>query len=79
MDLSPAIDRFLYEIHMFQHSHINGGNFSCVMAPHNMIHFVQRRQVIMTFVIAILDLQSFVRVHIEESEFTVREFTRMRD
>src|SRR5262245_61448754 len=43
-----------------------------------MIHLVQRRKVIITFVIAILDLQSFVRVHVEEGEFAVREFTCMR-
>ena len=55
MDLPPAIDRFLYEIHMFQHAQIDGGNLSCMMAAHNMIHFVQRRQVVMTFAIAILD------------------------
>lgn len=79
VDLPPAIDRFLYEIHMFQHAHIDGGNLSCVMAAHNVVHFVQRRQVVMTLAITILDLQPFVRVHVEKGEFPVGESARMRD
>ena len=78
VDLPPTIDRFLNEIHVFQHSHIDGGNFSCVMATQNMVHLIQRRNVIITFIISILDLQPFVRVHVEEGEFTVREFLCMR-
>ena len=79
MDLAGAIDRFLHEIHVLQHSHIDGGHFSCVMAPQNMIHLIQRRQVIVPCVITVTDSQSFVRVHVEEGEFAVRKFVRTCD
>jgi len=79
VDLAGALDRFLHKIHMLQHSNIDGGDFSCVMAPQNMIHLIQRRQVIVSGVITIPNSQSFVRVHVEEGEFTVRKFVRTRD
>ena len=78
VNLTSAIDRFLHEIYMFQHAYIDGGHFSCVVTTQNMIHLIQRGEVIITFVIAILDSQSFVRVHVKEGEFTVWEFTCMR-
>jgi len=63
---------------MFQHAYIDGSHFSCVMATQNMIHLIQRGEVIIAFVIAILDSQSFVRVHVKKGEFTVREFAGKR-
>jgi hypothetical protein len=59
--------------------HIDSGNFSCVMATQNMIHLIQRRQVIIPCVITIADPQSFVRVHVEEGEFGVRKLGRARN
>lgn len=79
VDLAGAIDRFVYEIDVLQQLHINGSDFSCVMATKNMIHLIQRRQVIIPCVIAIADSQSFVGMHVEEGEFAVRKFVRARD
>jgi len=79
MDLAGAIDRFVHEIYVLQQLHIDGGDFSCVMATQNMIHLIQRHKVIVPCVITIADSQSFVRVHVEESEFTVRKLVRARD
>jgi hypothetical protein len=73
VDLAPAIDLFLHKIHMFQHTHIDGSHFSRVMTTQNMIHLIQRGEVIIAFVITILDLQPFVRVDVEEGKFAVRE------
>jgi hypothetical protein len=78
VDLASAINFLLYEIHMFQHTYIDGSHFSCVMATQNMIYLIQRSEVIIAFIIAILDSQPFVRVHVEESEFAVRESACMR-
>jgi hypothetical protein len=69
----------MHEINVFEQLHIDGGNFSCVMATQNMIHLIQRRQVIIPCVITIADSQSFVRVHIEEGEFGVRKLGCARD
>jgi hypothetical protein len=44
-----------------------------------MIHFIQRRKVIVSCVIAISDSQSFVRVHVEEGEFAVGKLVRTCD
>ena len=55
MDFASAIDRFLHEIHMFQHSHIDGGHFSRVMTTQNVVHFIQRDEVVIAFIVAILD------------------------
>jgi hypothetical protein len=44
-----------------------------------MIHFVQRRKVVVARVITISDSQSFVSVHVEEGEFAVRKLVRTRD
>lgn len=79
VDLAGTTDRFLYKIHVLQHSHIDGGDFSCVMTTQNMIHLIQRRQVIVPCVITIADSQSFVGVHVEEGEFAVRKLVRARD
>jgi hypothetical protein len=79
MDLAGASDRFAHEINVFQQLHINGGNFSCVMATQNVIYLVQRRQVIVPCVITIANSQSFVRVHVEEGELAVRKLVRPRD
>lgn len=79
MDLADAIDGFVHEIDVFQQSHIDGGDFSCVMATQNMIHLIQRRQVIVPGVITIADSQSFVRVHVEEGELGVRKLGRACD
>ena len=78
MDFAGATDRFLHEIHVLQHSHIDGSHFSRVMATQNMIHLIQRRQVIVPCVISIADSQSFVCVYVEEGEFGVRKFVRAR-
>ena len=79
MNFTVVIDRFLYEIYVLQHSDIDGSHFSCVMATQNMIHLIQRRQVIVAIGITIANAQSFVRVHIEEGEFTVRKTIRTRE
>jgi hypothetical protein len=79
VDIFSAIDSFVHEIDVFQHSHIDSGDFSCVMATQNVIHLIQRRQVIIPCVITITDSQPFIRVHIEEGEFTVRKVVRTRD
>ena len=79
MDLAGAIDRFMHEIDVLQHSHIDGSDFSCVMAAQNVIHLIQRRKVIVPCVITIADSQSFVRVYVEEGEFAVRKLGRARD
>jgi hypothetical protein len=79
MDIAGATNRFMHEINVFEQLHIDGGNFSCVMATQNMIHLIQRRQVIIPCVITIADSQSFVRVHIEEGEFGVRKLGCARD
>lgn len=76
MDFSCAVDRFLYEIHVFQHPYIHGSNFSRVMAAQNMIDFIQRRKIIVSSVIAIANSQSLIRMHIEENKFTVGEVVR---
>ena len=79
MDLTGPSDRFVHEIDMLQQLHIDSGDFSCVMATQNVIHLIQRRQVIIPCVITITDSQPFIRVHIEEGEFTVRKVVRTRD
>jgi hypothetical protein len=79
MDLAGAIDGFVHEIDVFQQSHIDGGDFSCVMATQNMIHLIQRRQVIVPCVITIADSQSFVRMHVEEGELGVGKLVRACD
>ena len=79
MDLAGAINGFVHEINVLEQLHIDGGNFSCVMATQNMIHLIQRRQVIVPCVITIADSQSFVRVHVEEGELGVRKLGRARD
>ena len=79
VDLAGAIDPFVHEIYMLQHSHIDGRHFSCVMATQNMIDLIQRCQVIVPCVITVTDSQSFVRVHVEEGEFAVRKFVRTCD
>lgn len=43
MDLAGAIDCFVHKIDVLQQLHIDGGNFSRVMATQNMIHLIQRR------------------------------------
>ena len=79
VDIFSTIDRFVHEIDVLQHSHIDGSDFSCVMASKNMVHLIQRRQVIIPCVIPIADSQPFVRVHIEEGEFTVRKVVCAHD
>jgi hypothetical protein len=79
VDLAGASERFVHEIDVFQQLHIDGGDFFCVMATQKMIHFIQRHQIIMPCVITIAHSQSFVRVHVEEGEFSVRKVVRMRD
>ena len=69
----------MHEIDVLQHPHIDGGDFSCVMATQNVIHLIQRRQVIIPCVIPIANSQPFVRVHIEEGEFTVRKVVCAHD
>ena len=56
MDLAPAVDSLLHKIDMLQHAHIDGGHFSCVMTTQNMIHLIQRGEIIIAFIITILDL-----------------------
>ena len=73
------MDRFVHEIYVLQQLHIDGCDFSCVMTAQNMIHFIQRRKVIVPCVITIADSQPFVRVHVEEGEFAVRKFVCARD
>ena len=79
VNLAGAIDHFVHEIYVFQHSHIDGGDFSSVMATQNVIHLIQGRKVIVPCVITIADSQPFVRVHVEEGEFAVRKLVRARD
>ena len=79
MDLACAMNRFVDKIDMLQQLHIHGGDFSRVMASQNVIHLIQRRQVIVPYLITIADSQSFVRVDIEEGKFGVRKFGRARE
>ena len=79
VDFAGTIDRFVHEIYVLQHSHIDSGNFSCVMATQNMIHLIQRSKFIVPSVITKSDTQSFIRVNVEESEFAVRKVVRARD
>ena len=79
VNLACPIDRFVHEIYVLQQLHIDGGDFSCVMATQNVIHLIQRRKVIVPCVITIPDSQPFVRVHVEEGEFAVRKFVCTRD
>jgi hypothetical protein len=76
VDLAGADDRFVYKIDVFQQLHIDGGDFSGVMATQNMIHLIQRGQIIASCVITIADSESFVRVHVEKGEFGVRKLVR---
>jgi hypothetical protein len=78
VDLVPATHCVLYEIHVLQHAHIDGGNFSCVMATQDMIDLVQRHKVVVACVITIPNSQSFVRAHVEEGEFPIGKFVRTR-
>lgn len=79
MDLAGAGERFVHEIDVFQQLHIYGGDFSCMMATQNMIHLIQRRQIILPRVITIANSQSFVRMHVEEGKFGVRKLVRSCD
>ena len=79
VNLACAIDRFVHKIYVLQQLHIDGCDFSCVMTAQNMIHFIQRRKVIVPCVITIADPQPFARVHVEEGEFAVRKFVCTRD
>src|SRR6185295_8822120 len=79
MDLACAIHRFVHEIDVLQQLHIDGGNFSCMMATQNVIHLIQSRQIIVPSLITIADSQSFVRVHVKKGEFGVRKLVRARD
>jgi hypothetical protein len=79
VDFAGVSDPFLHKIHVLQHSHIDSGDFSRVVTPENMIHFIQRCQVIVARVITISDSQSFVSMYVEESEFAFRKFVRTRD
>ena len=79
VDLAGAIDGFVHEIDVLQHSHIDGGDLTCVMATQNVIHLIQHRKVIVPCIITIADSQSFVRVYVEEGEFAVRKFSRASD
>jgi hypothetical protein len=72
MDLASTTNRLLDKVYMLQHSHINCGNFTRMVTPHNVIHFIQRCEVIIPSIVTIADSQSFVRMYIEESEFPVR-------
>jgi len=78
VNLSGAIDRLVHEIDMFKQLHIHGGDFPRVMATHDMIHVIQRRQVVLPRVITITDSQSFIRMHIEKREFSIRKLVRSR-
>lgn len=79
MDLTGATNRFVYEIHMLQQLRIDRGYFSCVMATQNMIHFIQRRKVIVPCIIPIADSQPLVRMHVEKGKFRVRKLARTCD
>ena len=79
VNLACAIDRFVHEIDVLQQLHIDGGDFSCVMATQNVIHLIQSRQIIVPCLITIADSQSFVCVHVEKGEFGVRKLGRARD
>ena len=78
MNLPGATDRFVHEIDVLQQLHIDSGYFSSVMATQNMIHLVQRHEVIITCIIAIADSQSFIGTHVEEGKFGVRKLVRTR-
>jgi len=78
VNLSGTIDRFVHEIDVFKQLHIHGGDFTRVMATHDMIHIIQRRQVILSCVITITDSQSFIRMHVEKREFGIRKLVRPR-
>ena len=73
VNLSGASDRFVHKIDVFEQLHIHGGDFPCVMATHDMIHIIQRRQVVLPRVIAITDSQSFIRMHVEKRELGIRK------
>jgi len=60
VDLTRTIDRFVHEIYVLQQLHIDGGDFSCVMATQNMITSSSARKVIVPCVITIADSQSFL-------------------
>lgn len=79
MDLACPGHRFMHKIDMLQQLHIDGSNFSCVMAPQNVIHLVQSRQIIVPSLVTKANLQSFVRVHIEKGKFGLRKFVRAHD
>ncbi len=79
VDLARASERFVHEIDVFQQLHIDGGDFFCVMATQKMVHVIQRRQIIVPFVITIAHSQSFVRMHVEEGKFSVRKVVRTHD
>jgi len=78
MDFTWATCRFVHEIDMLQQLHIDGGDFSCVMATQNVIHLIQRSQVILPCLITVADFQSFVRMYVEKGELGVREFVCVR-
>ena len=79
MDLSGTINRLLHEIHMLQHPYVDGGHFSRVMATKNMVHLIQRRQVIVPCVVSLADSQPFVGMHVEERQLPIGEFVRTRN
>ena len=78
MDFTRATCRFVHEIDMLQQLYIDGGDFSCVMATQNVIHLIQRCQVILPCLITVADFQAFVRMYVEKGELGVREFVRVR-
>ena len=53
MDLTGAMNSLVHKIDVLQQLHIHGGDFSRVMAPQNVIHLVQCRQVIIPSLITI--------------------------
>jgi len=78
VNLSGAIDRLVHEIDVFKQLHIHGGDFPRVMATHDMIHVIQRRQIVLPRVITITDSQSFIRMHVEKCELGIRKLIRPR-
>ena len=78
MNLSGAIHGLVHEVDVFKQLHVHGCDFTCVMAPQDMIHLIQRRQVILPCVITVTDLQPFVRMHVEKREFGIRKLVRPR-
>ena len=79
MDLACAGHRFMHKIDMLQQLHIDGSNFSCVMATQNVIHLVQSRQIIVPSLVTKANPQSFVRVDVEKDKFSLRKFVRAHD